>query len=79
MRGADTGALREDQIHHGLHPDFSLRTGCGTRAAAETFRYFREQGVSIRVISATIPKQCPGLQLTTGHIEGADQFVDAPP
>lgn len=69
----DTGGLTEDQIHPMA---LILITNRLRNEAAETFRYFREQGVSIRVISGDNPETVSRVAIQAG-IEGADQFVDA--
>ena len=44
--------------------------------AAQTIGYFREQGVTVNVISGDDPRTVSGIAAKVG-VEGADQFVDA--
>lgn len=45
-------------------------------AAPSTFRFFREQGVAVKVISGDNPRTVSGIAVKAG-IEGAERFVDA--
>ena len=69
----DVHGLEEGQIHPMA---LILITNRLRKEAAETFRYFREQGVSIRVISGDNPATVSQVAIQAG-IEGADRFVDA--
>ncbi len=67
------GALEEKKIHPLA---LALLSSPLRPEAKDTFRYFREQGVSIRVISGDDPRTASRVAALAG-IENAEKFLDA--
>ncbi|MCU6746579.1 MULTISPECIES: cation-translocating P-type ATPase [Lachnospiraceae] len=64
-------------LHHGIVPlAYLLLANPIREAAQETFRYFAEQGVEIKVISGDNPVTVSEVAKQAG-IVGAEQFIDA--
>lgn len=78
LAAAYDGSLREERLQEACIRPMALIliTNRLRGEAAETFRYFKEQGVSIRVISGDNPSTVSEVARQAG-IEGAELYVDA--
>lgn len=78
LAAAYTGSLKEGGLQEECIRPIALIviTNRLRGEAAETFRYFREQGVSVRVISGDNPSTVSEVARQAG-IEGASLYVDA--
>lgn len=78
LAAAYDGNLKEDGLQEACIRPMALIliTNRLRGEAAETFRYFKEQGVSVRVISGDNPSTVSEVARQAG-IEGAELYVDA--